>query len=108
MELRPHLWFRETPRGELLAITYRGFQSACYVALREAGITDARAVHDLRHHAGTDILRATGNLQLARKLLGHESLQSTMRYAHAYDDDLTEALRHASATRAERKAKKAG
>lgn len=92
------LWFREMKDGTLEPIHWRGFQSACQKAVRTAGLVDARAVHDLRHHAGTAILRSTGNLQVARKLLGHEDIASTARYAHAYDADVLAGLRHASGT----------
>ena len=65
------VWIKEMKDGELRAIHWRGFESACGTAIKRAAIHDARAVHDLRHHAGTAMLRATGNLQVARKLLGH-------------------------------------
>lgn len=91
-------WFREAASGLLSPVHWRGFQSACQRAVKEAGLPDARPVHDLRHHAGTAILRSTGNLQVARKLLGHEDIRSTARYAHADDHDVLEGLRHASAT----------
>ena len=92
------LWFRELKGGRLTPLAPGAFTSAAQRAILRAGIKDARPVHDLRHHAGTAMLRATGNLQLARKLLGHESIQSTVRYAHASDDDLLAGLRHASGT----------
>ena len=100
------LWFREMKRGRLEPVQWRGFQSACQRAVAAAGLTDARPVHDLRHHAATSILRSTGNLQVARKLLGHADIASTARYAHACDDDVLEGLRHASATTAEDARKK--
>lgn len=99
------LWFRELKSGRLEAVRWRGFQSACQRAVASAGLTDARPVHDLRHHAATTILRSSGNLQVARKLLGHADIASTARYAHASDDDVLQGLRHASATTT-RKARK--
>lgn len=92
------LWFREDKRGKLIATTARGFQSACTRALESTGIRDARPVHDWRHHAATSILRATGNLQVARQLLGHADIKSTARYAHAHKSDVLAGLRHASGT----------
>ncbi len=95
------IWFREMKSGKLVAIHWRGFQSASRAALTAAGITDARPAHDLRHHAATAVLRAPrGNLKTVQKLLGHENIASTARYAHADDDDVLDALRHVSATRA--------
>ena len=101
------VWFREMKNGALQPIAWRGFQSACARAVKAAGLTDARPVHDLRHHAGTAILRSTGNLQVARKLLGHTDIASTARYAHAADDDVLEGLRHASAASGRRSSRKA-
>lgn len=91
-------WFREMKDGSLRAIQPRGFQSASGLALGRAGI-DARPAHDARHHAGTMLLRLTqGDLASVKELLGHESIQSTMRYAHTSRDRLRSALRHAYAT----------
>lgn len=92
------LWFKEDRRGKLIATKARGYQSACSVALNEAGLIDARPVHDLRHHAATTVLRSTNNLRIAQKLLGHANIASTARYAHANEDDVLDALRHASGT----------
>lgn len=86
------IWFKETKRG-LRAITARGFQSASRSALDGAGIGDARAVHDMRHHAATAFLRAPGaNLKKAQRVLGHENIQSTARYAHVADEDVFDVL----------------
>ncbi len=93
------VWFRER-RGKLLALTPRGFQSASAKARRAAGIAEGRAVHDFRHHAGTAIMRAGKNLMVAKKLLGHRSIISTARYAHASDDDVLNALRLTHVTKA--------
>lgn len=92
------VWFREMKDGKLRAIKWRGFQSASDRALDLAGI-DARPAHDARHHAGTTLLRRTGgNLAAVKELLGHEAIQSTLRYAHTSRDDLRGALRHAYGT----------
>lgn len=94
----PGVWYRDQA-GVLAPIHWRGFQSASRAALDAVGITDARPVHDLRHHAATELLRRTGgNLRAVQKMLGHEQIASTARYAHADDDDVFDALRHAYAT----------
>jgi integrase len=101
------VWFREMKNGELRPIHWRGFQSASDRALDLASI-QARPAHDGRHHAGTSLLRLSGgNLAAVQELLGHEAIQSTMRYAHTSRDDLRSALRHAYATPAEPKHKRA-
>lgn len=93
----PSLWFRED-EGELRPILSRGFQAASRRALDAAGIVNARPAHDLRHHAAMTMLRATGKIESVRKLLGHETLMSTMRYARAAEEDVLEALRHTYGT----------
>lgn len=100
------VWFRER-RGKLLALTPRGFQSASSKARRAAGIPEGRAVHDFRHHAGTATMRAGKNLMVVKKLLGHASIISTARYAHASDDDVLNALRLATGTKATKRKTKA-
>lgn len=92
------VWFRERKGGELTPIRWRGFQSASKAALDRCKIADARPCHDLRHHAATTLMRKTGNLAAVKKLLGHENIASTMRYAHVSDEDVLESLRHTYAT----------
>lgn len=94
------VWFRDQG-GELTPIRWRGFQSASRRALDLCQIADARPVHDLRHHAATTLMRKTGNLAAVKKLLGHENIASTMRYAHVTDEDVLDALRHTYATETE-------
>ncbi|WP_370645704.1 tyrosine-type recombinase/integrase [Epibacterium sp. Ofav1-8] len=60
-------------------------------ALRKAEIEDFR-FHDLRHTFATRMLRSTGNLKLVSRLLGHTSIETTMRYAHVLDADLADAM----------------
>lgn len=43
----------------------------------------APVVYDLRHSFGTAIWRATGDIQAAKKLLGHSSIRMTERYTLA-------------------------
>lgn len=93
------VWFRETSEG-IAPIAWRGFQSASQAAIKAAGITDARPVHDLRHHAATAMMRRSGNMKVVQKMLGHESWHSTARYAHVDDADVFEALCHAYGTNA--------
>lgn len=87
-------WFREMPDGTLQPIHWRAYQSAAASANRRAGIK-ARPAHDDRHHAGTTLLRKSGNLAAVKALLGHEDVKSTLRYAHTSQDDLRRTLRHA-------------
>ena len=71
--------------------TYWGLMSRLRTTAAKAGL-GARAIHGARHHAATTLLRSTGNLKLTQRMLGHASIQSTMRYAHATENDLRDAL----------------
>ncbi len=54
--------------------------------LRErAGLSDLR-LHDLRHSFASIIASGGGSLQKLGNLLGHKNIQTTMRYAHLFDD----------------------
>ena len=45
--------------------------------------------HDNRHTTATRLIRRTGNLKAAQKLLGHADISTTARfYAHVDMDDL--------------------
>ena len=44
--------------------------------------------HDNRHTAATRLLRTSGNLAAVKRLLRHQKIETTMRYAHVTDDDL--------------------
>jgi integrase len=72
-------------------MTYSGIASAWKRALRKAAVTDLH-IHDMRHTAATRLLSKSQNLRLAQKLLRHNDIRSTLRYAHALDEDLRNAL----------------
>ncbi|MBB6191477.1 integrase [Sphingobium wenxiniae] len=78
-------------KGQRYPISKDGWRKVWKAALDEAGIEDFR-FHDLRHTRGTRILRRTGNLAAAQKALGHKHIRTTLRYAHAFDDDVRNAL----------------
>jgi integrase len=77
--------------GERYPFTQWGWRRPWAKALSDAGIHAFR-FHDLRHTRGTRILRATGNLVLARDALKHRNIKTTLRYAHASDNDVRQAL----------------
>ena len=72
-------------------VTVPGLVSAFRRACRKAGIAGFR-FHDLRHTAATRIVRRSGNLKIAQKLLRHEDITTTARYAHVLDEDLRRAI----------------
>lgn len=48
--------------------------------------------HDNRHTAATRVLRASGNLVAVQKMLRHEDIATTAKYAHAMLDDVRAAM----------------
>jgi len=78
-------------RGEPMPIMREGLKITHKRTCVKAGLVDFR-FHDLRHTAATRLLRATGNLKLVQKLLGHGDIKTTMRYAHTTGDDLLNAM----------------
>jgi integrase len=69
--------------------------TAFWRARKSANLSDLR-LHDLRHTAATRLVRATGNLAAAQKVLRHRRITTTMRYAHVTEDDLRAALNKAA------------
>lgn len=78
-------------KGERYPMTATVLRRPWAAALAAAGVENFR-FHDLRHTRGTRILRATGNLKAAQRALEHKSIKTTLRYAHATDDDVRAAL----------------
>ena len=54
--------------------------------LRSVGIDDPRKTsHSFRHTAATKALRATKDIRRVQAMMGHESVETTMIYAHDLD-----------------------
>lgn len=61
----------------------------------EAGITGKRIhPHTLRHSFATDLLRATKNIRVVQKALGHNDLKTTQIYADIVDDEMEDAMKN--------------
>lgn len=95
------VWFREVasklkgrpPR--VVALTYNGAAIALRRAMERSGLKASkgmRGAHDLRHHSAMQMLRTTGNLRVAQRLLGHADIKSTLVYAHAVEADVRAGL----------------
>lgn len=78
-------------KGERYRLTATVLRKPWAAAKKAAGVESFR-FHDLRHTAGTRIVRATGNIALAKKALEHRSIRSTLRYAHVLNDDVRKGL----------------
>jgi integrase len=91
---RPRKGLRE--KGEYCPLTYEGTKTAWRRALAKegTGVADFR-FHDNRHTAATRLLRSSGNLKLVQRLLRHEDIATTTKYAHVTDDDLRDAMEKA-------------
>jgi integrase/recombinase XerC len=67
-----------------------------YRLSRRAGLPRKIGPHQLRHYAATSILRQTGDLELVRQVLRHESLAMALRYAHLTKPEVSAKFRRAS------------
>jgi integrase len=66
---------------------YRDVKRAFRSALKDAGIKDFR-FHDLRHTFGTRAADSGAPLTAIRDTLGHASIETTNRYAHATEEGM--------------------
>lgn len=81
--------FRSTGRE---ALSPRGVQYRFTFWLTPSGICQRCSVHSLRHTFATLLYRATGDLLLVSRALGHRDIRATLRYAHVEDDSLIQGL----------------
>lgn len=88
----------ERQRGERRPITYEGLKTQWRRCKTSAKIEDFR-FHDTRHTTATRLLRESGNLRLVQRLLRHADIATTVKYAHASDHDLREAMEAMQANR---------
>lgn len=77
--------------GRLFGNCYQSFTNA----LEESGIElpKGQRTHVLRHTFASHFMMNGGNLLTLQKLLGHASIQMTMRYAHLAKDYMNEAVK---------------
>jgi integrase/recombinase XerD len=64
-------------------------QRIYYAAKARAGITKAGGIHALRHAFTTHLLEGGADLATLQRLLGHESVTTTMHYVHVARSHLT-------------------
>lgn len=74
----------------LKPITLPALRAVWVKAIKAAQLEDFRW-HDLRHTAGSRCARVAG-LNVTKEMLGHESISTTTRYAHATRDDVRKAM----------------
>lgn len=81
-------------------MTVSGLQARWHRDRALSSVKDFRW-HDLRHTTATRVLRNGGNLRIVRKLLGHQRIETTARYAHVQIEDIAEALERVTDSRTE-------
>lgn len=85
------IWVEEID-GKLQPVRYYAMRKRLQAAAARAKVKPGRLIHSLRHHAATALVSQTNDIVLARKLLGHSSIVTTQRYAHASEANLMGAL----------------
>lgn len=103
-----YVWFWADSQGSIHELSPVSFQSYMRGVLKDLKIRDARPAHDLRHHAATQYVRRTGSLTGAKRLLGHENIATTARYAHASEEDVRKGLFGGTAHQSTQNEKKIG
>ena len=85
----------DTPPDSLVVQTDRkGFSYRLEKACELAGITfKGKAVHGLRHYAGTKAYMVTGDIYKTAMFLGHSDISTSQRYAKMYTSGFTHAFR---------------
>jgi len=80
-----------TPAGRLFKPCYDDFRRT----VKKAGLQfpDRQMTHILRHTFASHFMMNGGNILVLQRILGHQNLTMTMRYAHLAPDHLQEALR---------------
>src|SRR5215813_2302370 len=95
----PGEYYFVTLKGEALDSRYVRAMMARYK--QRAGIVRKCSAHTLRHTFATELLKETGNIEIVRKALGHEDINTTAIYLHATDSEMEVALKTFQKTRPE-------
>jgi integrase len=77
--------------GRVFPISDWSLRNAFGKTMKKAGITDFR-IHDMRHTFATRLIQNGVDLYTVQKLLGHERIEMTQRYAHHCAETLRPAI----------------
>ncbi|MFH7564532.1 site-specific integrase [Oceanimonas smirnovii] len=85
--------FAQLPRrrGRLFGDCYRAFEAALDKA--EITLPEGQCTHVLRHTFASHFMMNGGNILVLQKILGHSTINMTMRYAHFAPDHLEDAVK---------------
>ena len=70
---------------------YGEIRTAWSAACRRAGVANAN-IHDLRHKAVTDMIKAGTPVAQVKNTVGHSEISTTMGYTHLSAEDTKEAV----------------
>jgi integrase len=97
MDRKPEFVFMNGETGKSMGDVRTAFEGACRRAKKDPndekdpGITGLR-VHDLRHTAATRMIEGGIDIVTVSRILGHSSIQMTMRYAHPTPETMRQAV----------------
>ncbi|MCX5815318.1 MAG: site-specific integrase [Proteobacteria bacterium] len=74
-------------KGKVFNISVRSIREAYDKAILKAGINDFH-FHDLRHTFATRLVQNGVDLYKIKEILGHKTINMTLRYAHHYPESL--------------------
>ena len=101
---------REMPRGNRSGLVFfnpetgtnvKDIKTAFRTACRTAEISGVR-IHDLRHTAATRMIEAGVDIVTVKEILGHSSVEITMRYCHPSRETKARAMERLAETRRSR------
>lgn len=79
---RPRTWLFPAARCPDFSLNAHAAQKIFYAAREQAKITKRCGIHGLRHAFATHLLEAGTDVHTIQRLMGHTSIQTTMRYFH--------------------------
>ena len=68
--------------GEQAGLPIGDIKKSWKMVLKAAGVTRPFRFHDLRHSCASQLVMNGASLMAVKEILGHESLKTTLRYAH--------------------------
>ncbi len=79
----------KSPRDSVFGLKPKSISSKIRIWANKAGVPQLHT-HSLRHYVGTTLLQRSANPRAIQAMMGHESLETTMRYAAVLGKDMKE------------------